>query len=54
MIGEVACLNKNTGSNMLLVTGIRCRMSYRCAGKGRYLKKAGQRSRAYYVTDSPG
>src|SRR5215469_14068426 len=40
VIGEVACLIKNTGSNMLLVTGIRCRMSYRCAGEGRYLKKA--------------
>lgn len=39
MIGEVACLIKNTGSNMLLVTEIRCRMSYRCAGEGRYRQK---------------
>jgi hypothetical protein len=40
VIGEVACIIKNTGSNMLLVTGVRCRMSYRCVGEGRYLQKA--------------
>ena len=35
-IGEVACRIKNTGSNIVVVTGVRCRMSYRCFGEGRW------------------
>jgi hypothetical protein len=38
-IGEVACLIKNAGSNMLVVTGVRCRMSYRLPGEGRWWRE---------------
>lgn len=40
VLGEVACVVTNTGSNMLVVTRVRCRMSYRCAGEGRFRKSA--------------